>query len=71
MTAKGNDFKDYVNSGGTSRKEEMTAHINSIQAKIARAQQVKGTLTLNNAKPLGGNWKTPELDLKLRATHGG
>ena len=33
--------------------------------KIAEAKKVKGTLMLNNDKPNGGSWKTPQLDLAL------
>jgi len=68
---KSTDFKHYINSGGISKKEDLSQTISSIAARIARAQEVKGTLCLNNMNSYGQSWKTPPLDLKLTATHGG
>jgi hypothetical protein len=56
---------NYSNSGGISRKEDLRNQINSIAEKIAEAKRVKGTLCLNNGKPNGTSWKTPQLDLAL------
>jgi|TARA_B110000977_G_C10742354_1_gene363513 hypothetical protein len=56
---------NYANSGGISRKEDLRNQINSIAEKIAEAKRVKGTLCLNNGKPNGTSWKTPQLDLAL------
>jgi hypothetical protein len=68
---KSNDFKHYTNSGGISKKEDLSNTISSIQDRIARAQKIKGTLCLNNANTYGNSWKTPQIDMKLKQLHGG
>jgi hypothetical protein len=64
-------FKNYINSGGISRKEDLTNYLNEIQQRLNQAQEVKGTLTLNNKNNVGGSFRTPPVDLMLKALHGG
>jgi len=48
----------------------LRSEINSIALKIAEAKKIKGTLCLNNGKPNGASWKTPQLDLALQSKSG-
>lgn len=63
---KSSDFKHYANSGGISKKEDLSNTITSIQDRIARAHKIKGTLCLNNGNAYGNSWKTPQLELKFK-----
>lgn len=45
--------------------------MSNIQERLIKAQEIKGTLTLNNANSYGNSWKTPALDMKFKQTHGG
>jgi len=65
-----NGFVNYSNSGGISKKDELKYQINSIAMRINEAKMRKGTLCLNNGKPNGGSWKTPQLDLALQSKSG-
>ena len=68
---KSSEFKHYVNSGGISKKEDISQTLDRIAERLRKAQDIKGTLTLNNANNYGGTWKTPQLDLKFKQMHGG
>ena len=68
---KTNDFKTYINSGGISKQEDLSQTIKGISERIARAQEIKGCLTLNNMNSYGKSWKTPALDTKMKNIHGG
>lgn len=56
---KNNDYKYYKTSGGIGNNKDASHTINSIQDRILRAQNIKGTLCLNNANSYGNSWKTP------------
>ena len=68
---KTGQFSQYINSGGISKKEDLTTTIKDIQQRIERAQEIKGCLTLNNMNAYGQSWKTPALDFKMKNIHGG
>lgn len=68
---KTTDFKTYINSGGISKQQDLSQTIKNISERIARAQEIKGCLTLNNMNSYGKSWKTPQIDTKMKNIHGG
>lgn len=63
-------FTTYGHSGGVSKNDGLRHRHNSIALRIAESKDIKGTLHLNNDKPNGGSWKTPQLDLALQSKSG-
>lgn len=72
LDLQNNEYKNYKFSGGIGRhSNENKHHIESIQERLIRAQEIKGNLTLNNANFYGNSWKTPALEMKFKQLHGG